>query len=144
MPTTLTPKASLLDAFLIFGVLLLPSIIVNVLLYYLGLAINAFGAEILVPGNGSLGVGSVIVLSILGSLICLGLYLVIRGLNDRPGKWLQRIGLPLLLLSLLLPLIVPNANVLTVLTLGAMLIVIGLPFIRAYARLSRDMLLKSG
>ena len=142
MPTP-TPKAPLSDAFVILAILLLPIVIVNGLLYSLGVAITAFDASILAPSGRPITLATVVIASIVGSLICFALYLVIRALSIRPGQWVQRIGLPLLLLSFLLPLTVRNATVLTFLTLGAMHVIVALPFIRAFARLSRDTLLKS-
>ena len=142
MPTLLTPKASLFDAFKIFLTLVLPVTLVNVALYYLGVAINALSDNNITPNGQPINLASVIIASIVGSILCLLIYLVIRALAKRPGKWIQLIGFGLLLLSFINPFSVENATLLTILVLNAMHVVVALPLIRAFARLSRDALLK--
>lgn len=119
------------------AILIIPIVIVNALLFFLGQLIDAFGPTITTPEGSPITLAAVAIASLIGSLICLGIYLLIRRLSTAPGKWVSRVGYFLLFLSFFNPLAVENGNILTFLTLNAMHVVVALPFIQVFNKLSR-------
>ena len=122
-------------------VLTVPIIVVNVGLFFLGRAIGAFSSATGASDDLPITVGVVIIASIIGSIIALATYLLVQTLTPRPERWVSRIGYFLLFFSFLTILIIENATLLTFLTLGAMHIVVALPFIQVFNRLSRQTML---
>jgi Family of unknown function (DUF6069) len=135
-------KPTIGDVLKTFAVMLLPIVVVNVLLYYLGNTIGAFGDSVTTP-NGPITVIPVIFASIIGSILCVIFFLIIRQFTTNIAKWTQIVGYLILLLSLFNPFSITNYNILTILVLNAMHIVVAVPFIAAFVKLSRRAVIKS-
>lgn len=135
-------KPTIGDVLRTLAVMLLPIVVVNTLLYYLGKSIGAFADPVTTP-NGPITIAPVIISTIIGSILCVVFFLIIRQFTSNIAKWTQIIGYLLLILTFLTPTSITNYNVFTILVLNAMHVVIAVPFIAAFVKLSRRAVLKT-
>ena len=103
-------KLSYKDIFKTFFVLVIPIVLVNVALYYLGESLGAFPSDVM-SMQGEIVVGAVIGSSIIGSLLATILFAVVRLFVKNTAKWARIIGYILLLLSFANPFVIENANI---------------------------------
>lgn len=133
----MTKKPSVGQILKIAANFVIPIVIVNAFLFYIGDLLGAFPAGHTAPNGAEVAITAVIVASIVGVLLSSIFYWIITLITKNASKLTLIVGYILLVISLSNPLSIEDGNIGTFIVLNLMHVVVGVPMIQAYSKLSK-------
>ncbi len=134
----MTTKPSIGKIFTTALKLVVPIVIVNAFLFFVGDILGAFPEGHTAPTGASVQIIAVISASIVGVIISAIIYWIITLLSKNHGKVTPIIGYLVLLLSFWNPAGIEDGNIGTFIVLNLMHVVVGVVMIQAYTKLSKQ------
>jgi len=100
------------------------SVVVNVVLFFVGTAIDAFPPDVLVPGTAApMTVTPVAIMSVLPILVATLVYTIMSRFTDTPNRWFNILAAIVFVAMLFTPFTIPGAPTLMIVFLEVMHVV---------------------